>query len=65
MKEYDYVIVATRKYFMEVVKEAQQLGFDREQIIPIKVFAMPCFDFEKYIQLLHSHISIFSNFSTF
>ena len=43
VKEYDYVIVATRKYFMEVVKEAQQLGFDREQIIPIKVFAMPCF----------------------
>lgn len=57
----DYIVVATDQFFNEVVGEAKQLGFDREHILPIRIFAMPCFDFDNYVKLLHSHISIFSN----
>lgn len=41
--------------------EAQQLGFNREQLISIKIFALPYFDFDNYVALIRSHISILSN----
>ncbi len=61
VKEIDYVIVATETYCDEVIATAQKLGFGRECIFPIRVFSMPCFNFEKYVELVHSHISIFAN----
>lgn len=57
----DYVVVASEKYFEEIVREAMRLGFERERILPVKVFAIPNFDFGDYVKLLHSHISILAN----
>lgn len=57
----DYVIVATEGYYNEVIIEAEHMGFNRENIFPIRIFAIPCFDFVNYVKLVHSHISIFAN----
>lgn len=62
MEEIDYIVVASERYFGEIVEEAESLGFDRERILPIKIFAIPYFDFGEYVKLLHSQITIFSNF---
>ena len=59
--ETDYIIAATGRYFDEIVTECENMGFDREHVLPVRVFSLPCFDFEEYVKLLHSHISIFAN----
>lgn len=57
----DYLIVASEDYLEEIITEAGHIGFERECIFPIGIFALPCFDFGEYVRLVHSHISIFSN----
>lgn len=59
--DFDYVIAASDHFFEEIAIEAEQLGFEREQILPIRIFGIPGFDFDEYIKLLQSHISIFAN----
>ncbi len=57
----DYLIVASEDYSEEITTEAIHIGFERECIFPIGIFALPRFDFGEYVRLVHSHISILSN----
>lgn len=57
--EFDYCIVAMNNY-EEAVKESIFLGINRECLIPIRVFSIPYFDFEEYIEIKNSKISIIS-----
>lgn len=57
----DYIIVSSEKYFAAIRSEAMSLGFFEERIILARVFCLPGFRFEKYIELLQSNISIIAN----
>jgi len=53
-----YVIVCSSKYYQEIRKEAIDLGFRENQLIPIRVFNIPYFDFYRYIKLIENPVSI-------
>jgi uncharacterized protein (DUF1919 family) len=57
--EFDYCIVAM-KNFQEAIKESKSLGIAEECLIPVRVFSVPFFDFEDYINIKNSNISIIS-----
>lgn len=57
--EFDYCVAAIGD-FKEALREAQGMGIPQNKLIPIKVFAIPYFDFEKYINIKESNISIIS-----
>lgn len=59
--EYDYIIVSTDKYYDEIVNEAVELGVKREKIISGRMFSLPLFDFNSYIDILERRISIISD----
>lgn len=58
---YDYIVIFAKNYFDEIVKEALNLGIEREKLINGQAFSIPFFDFEKYVALLRGHLSIVSN----
>lgn len=58
---FDYILVASDKYFSGIYKEAVNLGIKEDQILPVRIFQLPGFDFEKYVKLLNSKISIIAN----
>lgn len=57
----DYLIIMNDKDYQEIVQEAAACGIKREQIIPYRVLDIPCIDFEEYIDLKRSNISIISD----
>lgn len=57
----DYVVVTSEEYYKDICQTAVGLGFDAERIIQAKVFCLPYFNFERYVNLLHSKISIIAN----
>lgn len=57
----DYIVVMNNKYFDEIVEEILSLGFTRKQIISYRVLCIPGFDFNEYIELVKSNITILSN----
>lgn len=59
--EFDYVIVASSRFFDEIVIEAISIGIDRKKIINGKVFLIPNFDFIRYANLIENPISIISD----
>lgn len=59
--EFDYIIVTSTKYYRDIVNEAIQLKIDRDLLIPIRVFQIPCFDFSEYVQLKKNPVSIISD----
>ncbi|SCY98065.1 hypothetical protein SAMN05720606_11482 [Paenibacillus polysaccharolyticus] len=59
--EFDLLIVASRKFFLEIQKEAVSLGMDHENVVNIKIFSLPNFNIDKYMHIQKSKISIFSN----
>lgn len=60
-KGIDYVVVTSEEYYKDICRTAVEQGFDAERIIQAKVFCLPYFDFEEYVNLLHSKISIIAN----
>ena len=54
----DYVVVTSEQYYKNISDNAVARGFRRETVIMAKVFCLPYFDFEKYVNLLQSKISI-------
>ncbi|MCI8661567.1 MAG: DUF1919 domain-containing protein [Lachnospiraceae bacterium] len=58
---FDYIVVTSEKYYENICEEAELLGFSREKIIQGKVFCLPSFHFEKYVQLIQSRVSIIAN----
>lgn len=59
--EYDVLLIASVDKFLEILDEAIQVGFDKDEIINIKALEIPNFTFEKYLRLKKSKISLFSN----
>ena len=54
----DYVVVTSERYYKSISDEAVIRGFKRESVMMAKVFCLPYFDFDKYVELLQSKISI-------
>ena len=57
----DYVIIMHELSEKEIVAEALEAGFTREQLIPCRVLSVPYFVFEDYIRLRRRKLSILSN----
>ena len=61
-KTYDYIIVASDIYFNEIVDDAvRNIGIGRDKIIPFRVMQIPNLNFDEYIKLKNSNLSIVSN----
>lgn len=58
-QEFDYCLVAIDD-FQSVITEADSLGIPRQKLIPLRVLAIPYFDFDKYIAIKESNLTIFS-----
>lgn len=61
--EFDYLIVTVDddRIYKEIVAEATSIGISREKIVPLRIFKIPFFDFEKYVQIKNSNISVVSD----
>lgn len=57
--DFDYCLVAIDN-FSVVFKEAEHIGINKSKLVPMNVLLVPYFDFEKYITLKESKLSIFS-----
>lgn len=57
--EFDYCLVAIDD-LQSVFAEADALGIPKEKLIPLRVLAIPYFDFDKYISIKESNLTIFS-----
>lgn len=55
--EFDYIIVASR-FFAEIKKQALACGIDEDKIINGKVMTHPCFNWERYIEIKNSGVSL-------
>lgn len=58
----DYIIVAVENAWHEVYKTLTGYGVCRNKIIRSRSFFVPNFDFDEYIELLHSDVTIISNY---
>lgn len=57
--DFDYCLVAIDN-FDSILDESRALGIPRDKLIPLRVFSYPNFDFDAYIRLKKSNISIIS-----
>ncbi len=64
MYAFDYLIVSVidNNTYKSIADEATALGIDRETIFPLWIFKIAYFDFDKYIQIRESNISILSDY---
>ncbi len=60
-KRFDYILIMNRKNELEIVKTIINMGYSKERCIFERVMHLPGFDFEKYVRLRRSNISIISN----
>ena len=58
---YDYIIVMNDKYYKDIIMEAEKYGVLREKVLPYRIIEIPFFDFQEYMTLKESKISIISN----
>jgi len=58
---YDYIIVASTTFFDEIRQECRLYGINMERVLHGAVFKIPYFDFERYLQVKESKITIVSN----
>lgn len=58
---YDYIIVMSDIYFSEIVKLAMENGALRSQLIPYRILDIPSLNFNEYIKLKESNISIIAS----
>lgn len=61
---FDYLIISVIDdcIYKEIVNEAMQLGIKREVILPLRIFKIPFFDFDEYIKIKESNVSIISDY---
>lgn len=57
--DFDYCIVAMENMSL-MINEAECIGIEKSKLIPIRVLSIPNFDFNEYIKLKNSHLTIFS-----
>lgn len=55
---FDYIIVASNRYYREIMKDAISIGIERNKIINGRVLYIPYFDFDDYIALRENPVSI-------
>jgi uncharacterized protein (DUF1919 family) len=62
--KFDYLIVTAlnENTFEEIIREATEMGIQREIILPASIFWIPFFNFEEYIQIKNSNVSILSDY---
>lgn len=59
--DFDIVIVASLNKFAEIQKSIMQKVIDDMKIVSIRIFSIPNLNFDKYIEIKNSKLSIFSN----
>ena len=57
--DFDYCIVALAN-MSSIVSEAEELGIEKSQLIPIRIFSIPDLNFNEYIKMKKSSLTIFS-----
>ena len=62
--KFDYLIITTydNTIFNEIQKKAIKLGFHRDLILPLRIFEISFFNFNDYIKIKDSNISILSDY---
>lgn len=59
--EFDYLIIANKEHEKEIIKHAFELGVDGKKIISCRGMCNNLFDFDRYVKILESNISIVSD----
>lgn len=59
--EYDYIINMNQTASAEVTRILQLLQIPQENVIPARVFTLPYFDLQRWVQVKESKISIISS----
>ncbi len=59
--EYDYLLIMNDTFYKEIREMAIEMGVEAGKIIHYKVLEIPHFEFEQYIKLKESRLSIISN----
>lgn len=59
--EFDYLIITSSRWYMDIKNEAVLLGVDENIIINGRVFKLPLFDFTRYVKLIENPLTIFSD----
>lgn len=57
---FDYLLILNEAHEQDIIDNLLEANIEREKIIPGRILDLPNFDFEKYIQLKKSRISIIS-----
>lgn len=60
-REYDYLINLNQNDPLAVRRILELLRIPLDKVIPIKVFALPCFDLQRYLAVKESRVSIIAN----
>lgn len=58
---FEYIIVASGRFYQEIKAEAVEMGIGEEKIINGSVFRRPLFDFVNYKKLLKNPVTILSD----
>ena len=58
---FDYIIVMSDAHFWDIAKVAVSNGIKERQLLPFRILDVPFLDFEEYIRLKESNITIISN----
>lgn len=58
---FDMLIITSSAYYMEILTEAYNLGIPENRIMNGRVFQIPRFDYEEYIQLIRQPVTILSD----
>jgi uncharacterized protein (DUF1919 family) len=59
--EFDYLIVFNKLRFLSIKNEAIELGIPKKKILDGRIFAIPCFDFKRYCELIENPLTIISD----
>jgi len=59
--QFDYLIIASARYYKEIKEEAVRQGIESDRIIDGSVFRLPLFDFRRYVSLIENPVTILSD----
>ena len=59
--EYLIVTVVNNQVYQEIVRQAMKLGIARSKILPLRIFEIPFFNFDEYVKIKNSNVSILAD----
>lgn len=59
--DFEYIIVCNTVRFQEISKEAQHFGIFPNKILDAGLFLLPCFDLNRYVNLLENPVTIIAD----